>query len=526
MNKGYVFVLCGTIALAAVHSAMAGEGRSLAIEYNAFFPDAIVTNCDVAAYADGTFPDGATVTLTAVPSSGGSFKKWYGDVPREDCANPSVSFTMDRDRWIYARIVHPWALSADKTTMTDGNFTVNVSVLDEAAHTLTVGKFAIPGLLADGDTGTGIVDLGGAILLDGDDAPWSIAKFAATKGTQVVSISHAGEVYGYISPGSVTVANTAQIFHRGDGDDKAGALYRLLILDEPAIPKLTENHFMRYQTAIERLILDIPAVVELSGGMRTFYDMTLLTKTRFDWWDLSAVAKMDCIVFGYKWGTYGDLVKRLPCAGKLSLPGMRGLNWLSPATGSEGGTQLFLMEKVEEISLGGATEATTVTNLCTYAFAGDSSLRKLTLHADPGMVVGKRIFSPHTHNTENGTETIDGVEYNLGTQTLRGSVPAVIHLTGQAISMAAVSNLLADAELVSTAEKPVAIHASRYQDGWLLNRRDWISDPTAEERAAYPGERVIGVYRDGHEAPAGKAVILHRANSWDMIQRPLFMTLR
>ena len=185
------------------------------------------------------------------------------------------------------------------------------------------------------------------------------------------------------------------------------------------------------------------------------------------------------------------------------------------------------MPNVEEISLGGATEETTVTNLCTYAFAGDSSLRKLTLHAAPDMTVGTRIFADKSHNTSNGVEVIDGVTYSTGSQTSRGRVPDVIHFTGQAVSEEAISNLLADVPVVSAAAKPVVIHASRFQDGWKENRRDWISSPTAKERAAYPGEKVLGVYRAGAEEPSGKAVILHRGNDWDKGTNPgLFIRLR
>ena len=95
------------------------------------------------------------------------------------------------------------------------------------------------------------------------------------------------------------------------------------------------------------------------------------------------------------------------------------------------------------------------------------------------------------------------------------------------MSEEAISNLLADVPVVSAAAKPVAIHASRFQDGWKENRRDWISSPTATERAAYPGEKVLGVYRAGAEAPSGKAVILHRGNDWDKGTNPgLFIRLR
>lgn len=515
-------LLCAASFSAAF--AFAGEGHSLIVERNGFFADSVVTNSDMAAYADGTFPDGATVTLTAAPSSGGTFRKWYGDVPKEDCESPSVTFTMDGDRWIYARFVHQWTLSADKTTMTDGNFTVNVSVLNEAAHTLVVGKAGVNGLVADDDTGSGTIDLGGPITLEGDDTPWTIVRFGNYKGSQSIPVAREGK-FRYISPGTVNHGDRAQLFHRGDYKNPTGAYFNMIILDEPNAPNLTTGYmFNGHEGELTKLILQIPMETELKGTRMLMY--MSLSDNRFDWWDFSSVSKIQHSFFANQWGSNGSLSRRAPLGGKLSLPSLRCLDWLYPYTSGDGGTQLFLMPNVEEISLGGATEATTVTNLCTYALAGDSSLKKLTLHAAPDIYVGKSIFASRTHNTSQRTETIDGVEYHIGSQALSGRTPDIIHFTGQAVSETAISNLLAGVTAVSTAEKPVAIHASRFQDGWRENRRAWISSPTADEVAAYPGERVIGVYRAGLEAPAGKAVIIHRQNDWDNTSRPMFIFLR
>jgi hypothetical protein len=183
-----------------------------------------------------------------------------------------------------------------------------------------------------------------------------------------------------------------------------------------------------------------------------------------------------------------------------------------------------MMEGVEGISLGGAAEGVTVTNLCTYAFAGNSSLKKLVLHASADMRVGKRIFADHTYSDVKKVEDvmvkedIDGVSYDIGIMTSRGRVPDEIHFTGQAISAEAISNLLDAESVVDTAAKPVVIYASRYQTGWGGGgvTADWISAATAAEKAAYPGENVIGVYRAGADEPSGKAVILHRPNAWDV----------
>ena len=526
--------------LAAEYTAMTGvlsvdsDFCSLVIDQNEHFDDVVLITSDLPAVSKGRYHRGTTITLTALPNATGTFRKWYGDIPREGWTNATVSFVIERDSWVYARFVHPWTLSADKTTMTDGHFVVNVSVLNDGAHTLTVGKAEEAGLSPESDTGTGTIDLGGPIWLAGDATPWTIGKFGGCRGSQSIPASREG-LFRYLSPGTIVTRGTAQPFHCGDSDKPPlfGTSYEMIILDEPSATAATAlfgDYAFTAQTNVSRLIVQEPKVGELSG-VRVFGPM-LLTDTRFDWWDISSVSKIPEGFFEHKWGGFsghgdGTLRLRVPIMGAISLPNLRGVGWRDDTNQYDGGTQLFLMPNVEEISLGGATEETTVTNLCTYAFAGDSSLRKLTLHAAPDMTVGTRIFADKTHNTSNGVEVVDGVTYSTGSQTSRGRVPDVIHFTGQAVSEEAISNLLADVPVVSSAAKPVVIHASRFQDGWKENKRDWISSPTATERAAYPGEKVLGVYRAGAEEPSGKAVILHRGNDWDKGTNPgLFIRLR
>ncbi len=530
--------------LAAEYAAMTGalsidsELCSLVIDQNEHFDDVVHITSDIPAVSEGIYHRGTTITLTAAPNATGSFRKWYGDIPREGWTNATVSFVIERDSWVYARFVHPWTLSADKTTMSDGNFTVYVSVLNEGAHTLTVGKAEEAGLSPESDTGTGTIDLGGPIWLAGDNTPWTIDKFGGSRGSQSFPVSREGP-FRYLSPGTVTTttAHGTQLFHRGDtGEDKPplfGAPYTLVVLDEPAGSALICNYMFSSQTDLKKLIIQAPNVTELfqtgdgNSVLARIFSAPSLVDTRFDWWDFPSVSRIQHGFFVKEWGSDGSLRIRIPAKGSLSLPNLRDIDWLAETTDYNGGSPFLLMPNVEEISLGGATEETTVTNLCTYAFAGDSSLRKLTLHAAPDMTVGTRIFADKSHNTSNGVEVIDGVTYSTGSQTSRGRVPDVIHFTGQAVSEEAISNLLADVPVVSAAAKPVVIHASRFQDGWRDNRRDWISNSTPAERAAYPGEKVIGVYRAGAEAPSGKAVIIHRDNDWDKGTDPgLFIRLR
>ena len=533
--------------LAAEYAAMANEHEYgsetclLTIDKNEHFDDSVTVSSDIPPAADGAYYVGTTITLTAVPNETGTFRKWYGDVPREGWTNATVSFVIERDSWVYARFVHPWTLSADKTTMSDGNFTVYVSVLNEGAHTLTVGKAAEAGLSPESDTGIGTIDLGGPIRLAGDATPWTIDKFGGSRGSQSFPVSRTNEVpFRYLSPGTVTTTAThgTQLFHRGDtGEDKPplfGAPYTMIVLDEPAGSALICNYMFSSQTDLKKLIIQAPNVTELfqtgdgNSVLARIFSAPSLVDTRFDWWDFPSVSRIQHGFFVKEWGTDGSLRIRIPAKGTLSLPNLRDVDWLAETTDYDGGSPFLLMPNVEGISLGGATEETTVTNLCTYAFAGDSSLRKLTLHASPDMTVGTRIFSDKSYNTSNGVEVIDGVTYSTGTRTSRGRVPDVIHFTGKAVSEEAISNLLADVSTVSAGAKPVAIYASRYQAGWWgVGRAEWISTPTAKERDAYPGKKLLGVYRAGAAAPSGKAVIIHCDNDWDRGMEPgLFIRLR
>lgn len=511
--------LFAMMAVCSPFVAFAEKMYSLVIDRNTFFNDGVTVLSEVAPDEAGKYPAGTKVRLVAVPDETGTFRKWYGDVPREDCTKPEVTIVISADTWIYARFVHAWTLSSDKTTMTDGNFTVNVTDVNESTHTLTVGKPQDAGLLSENSSvqQPSVIDLGGTILLEGDPQPWTITKFAAYRGSQSVTNSIATKFSGYISPGTIQTNNEKQLFHCGakKGDStRYGAEYTILIIDEPSITALTSSHFMRHREDVERLILDIPHVTELKGEINVILELTQLSKTKFTWWDLSSLSQVAPGFFANGWGSEYYLRPRVNSGGVLSLPSLRSTEWTA------NGTQFNLMWNVTEISLGGATEATTVTQLCSRAFAGDSSLTKLTLHADPNIKIGTGLFADQWYNTSVAeTVEIEGMVCNKGTRTSTGSVPGVIHFTGQAISGEAIANLLGDVPVVETAEKPVVIHASRFQRGWGGDGvwADWISAATEAEKAAYPNERVIGVYRQDAAAPCGKAMIVHRGNEWDKL---------
>ena len=205
-----------------------------------------------------------------------------------------------------------------------------------------------------------------------------------------------------------------------------------------------------------------------------------MKESKFDWWNLDGVIEIE----NQSFGGYSDVTgtgswdNYIPGKGTLSLPSMRAFNVIA----------LQKMRNIEGISLGGKDKYTTVTNICANAFQGDTSLKRLTLHGARELTVGATPFSSGYSPTE---------------FVFTGPAPA---------SETVFANLLAGVTAAET--KPLKVYASLNQDGWLTD--SYIDrNPTAAERAEAPGEKVIGVYRGGAEAPLGKALIIFRKSCFD-----------
>ena len=340
------------------------KGCALKVERNTFFDDTVSISTDWTPFADGTYPKGTVATITATPNATGTFKRWYGDVDKESRTSQTITVTLTDDTWLYARIVHPWTLAADKATATDGNFTVNCSVLDESKRTLTLGAASVSGLYASSDTGSGIIDLGGTVTKADDGTVWT---FSAMPGGTGVWGGKAN-VEGLLFPGTLANASWGQSFN-------GGSSYRLIILDEPFLYwNIRDWYFV--QSRLSHIIIDCP---DLQGftGQTSFWRATM-EGTKFDWWDLSSVEVIHANVF---------MVLETPltfaqASGTISLPSMRDM----------AGAPLRRMTNLEGVVLGGKTEATTVTNIVTKAFELDTSLKKLVLYNDADIEVGATPF--------------------------------------------------------------------------------------------------------------------------------------
>ena len=453
-------------------------GVALTIERDTFFDDEVEITSDWAPAPDGTYLPGTTVTLTAKPNATGTFVQWYGDVSREDEKNPQITVKLDGDTWLYCRIVHPWTLSSTKNRLTNGNFTLICSVKNSTSRTLQIATGSKYGLFADEDVGQGVVDLGGPITLANETAQWTIVGLAG--GSPMIG-KRGGKGSGVttlVFPGTLTTTPSSQWMH-ATTSDPYGISYKTLIMDEPAI---TGNPFPSWSTCghydLAHLVLRIPKATALSGDP-SFWNISA-EKSKFEWWDVSSLNNIAYRAFcGYDWSN------RLLCSGKLTLP-----SYCTIVKNS-----LSVLKNVEEISLGGRDKTTTVKSIDVSAFAGDSALRKLTIHNDESLTVANaNVFSA-------------------------GKVPGEIVLTGKVPTTDIFANLLGSATAAAT--KPVKVYVSSGM-GWA-NRPSYIDAPTEAERAEAPGEFVLGVYRGGAEAPNGKALIIHRAGPFDPRGTCLFL---
>ena len=93
--------------------------------------------------ADGFYAAGAQVTLTA-SSQSGVFRRWFGDVPSGQEGNASVTLTMDAAKSLTPYYENGWTYDSSAKTITDGYWTLRVTV---SGTELTVTGVAVRGIL-------------------------------------------------------------------------------------------------------------------------------------------------------------------------------------------------------------------------------------------------------------------------------------------------------------------------------------------------------------------------------------------
>lgn len=434
------------------------------VEHDAFFGDAVEVSSDLAPGADGTYAAGTTLTLTPKPSATGTFRKWYGDVPNGMCAETPLTLVVSNDTWVLARFTHPWTLSEDLKTASNGNFTINVTVKADN-RALGLGNGTVHGLFADSDEGVGTLDLGGDVLLPGDGTPWTFVVWEACDGLLVRERNGKGAVTTLFTPGTLTDLPWARLFAV---DESGQASYRTVVFDEPKMGGLWCD--WNGHASLTRLILQTPSLTAAFDQNYAFWGMPL-SETKLDWWNLPRLASLASQAWANDYG------RHVEASGTLRLPSLcvvqkEALAW---------------MPNVEAIELGGLKKKVFVTEIGANAFARDPKLRSLKIRNAADMTVGDAPFEG-------------------------GATPREIVLTGPAIrdGGAAFAALTSGVEAAET--KPVVICVSAL----MWSGTPYIDTAVSEaERAQLPGEEILGVYRGGAEAPLGKALVVKRPSPFD-----------
>lgn len=434
------------------------------VEHDAFFGDAVEVSSDLAPGADGTYAAGTTLTLTPKPSATGTFRKWYGDVPNGMCAETPLTLVVSNDTWVLARFTHPWTLSEDLKTASNGNFTINVTVKD-GNRALGLGNGTAHGLFADSDEGVGTLDLGGDVLLPGDGTPWTFVVWEACDGLLVQERNGKGAATTLFTPGTLTDLPWARLFAV---DESGQASYRTVVFDEPKMGGLWCG--WNGHASLTRLILQTPSLTAAFNLDYAFWGMPL-SETKLDWWNLPRLASLASQAWANDYG------RHVEASGTLRLPSLCAVQKEA----------LAWMPNVEAIELGGLKKKAYVTEIGARAFAHDPRLRSLRVHNAAGLTVGEAPFEG-------------------------GSTPREIVLTGPAIrdGGAAFAALTSGVEAAET--KPVVICVSAL----MWSGTPYIDTAVSEaERAQLPGEEILGVYRGGAEAPLGKALVVKRPSPFD-----------
>ena len=491
--------------------------RAPSIEWDSAYGSVSISGVQELEPGSGVYPSGSTLTLTATAKNGGTFRKWYGDIGDNDPFSPVIRVPVKQDGWIHARFVHPWTIIdydslAGTAKATDGNFTVNLTEMDASKHTFTLGKPERMGLfdveITDGgattnmQVGASTVDFGGAFLLDGDDTPWTATAFADVRGGATYPYSYKDAIETFFSPGTLRERRLWDVFRAGNPSGiKLRTAYPRLILDEPDLPEYLPDYALA-ETVVTRLILQVPSI-------RAFRQTVLWDgKMTGDlaWWDLSSVDDIEERAWCTQYiednsRSFLDSLRAYEMRGTLRLPSLRNVR-----TSPEHGAALSPMPFLQSLELGGRE---TVTNIDDRAFAGNSSLTNLVIHADPELVVGTGIFGDHSGRLN----SVDLV--------YPGHAPDRIVFTGEAISETAMNNLLSG--VCAATVKPVKIYVDMRLGGWkAASYIDYA--PMASERAQPDsGGSVVGVIRCGAPAPLGKALVVNKRSPYGPIKFSIFI---
>lgn len=451
----------------------------------------------------GRYEEGTVLRFMVVPNPGETFGRWYGDIGTNDATSATIEVKFKKNLFLAPRFVNSWTIEgydsgSGTATATDGRFRINLSQMDAATHTFTLGTAQRFGLydIDYRDNGNGTVttnmlaesstlDLGGEYRLAGDSTPWVPTAFANMNGLAPYPIACRDTLLTFFSPGTITAEMKYALFNIYSSDQPYVTGYETVVLDEPSMTGMVKDStFGGSKRTVKHLVLRLPSIAVIDNKALWSCDIA----NDYSTWDLSSVSTLSPNGFATQWinsneQTYRDGRRAFDCYGDLSLPALRSVDdgvWTKNNVDYRA-VALSPMPYMTSLTLGGRTKADTVTNLCAGAFAGNSAMTNLIIHADENITVGTDIFAEHA-----GRVGYTEVVYP-------GHTPEYMTFTGVAPNLDVFDSLLAG---VGYGDQPVVVTAAKPSVTWL--KRAYIDYfPSAQEKAL-AGEnaaKAFGVYR-------------------------------
>lgn len=293
-----------TAAERAAFAARYGEDR-LSDLVGIVFPNAFKTaNCQYLAWGSGyactisltldaNHPEQAVVvtpqkdsyaageTVTIAPAAGQEVFYWWGNVPREQRRAASLSFTIDqnirlrplfRNRWTVT--VAGDAEAGTAATVSDGVWTLNATVLDPAARTLALGNGTNGGAYADGNTGTGCLNLLGTFTDASSGAAWTVTNLGKDK-------TFAGE-------GLTTLYAPEAVVWSGQPLRACKTMATFALVSTSAVGVIGNNNFVGewFGDRYHEMLLAAPGLTGLGFNSA---DKQFLSESDVSEWDLSGL---------------------------------------------------------------------------------------------------------------------------------------------------------------------------------------------------------------------------------------------
>lgn len=418
--------------------------------------ETLTLTCDCEPFEDGTYPIYATITVTVTPAATGHFAEWL-DLPyaSPDKTNPArfVQYPILHApaRIGPARFNHDWTATpvddqkdladGDLVTLSDGVWTLNATVISTADRKLRIGT-TVSGkhLFADGNTGSGFLDLTGPVTLAGEK--WTMTEYTSS----VIGAAEKAAITDLYLPEEIENLNV-QAWR------EMTALTNLVI-NCPNSGEYLASYGFNNNKGLVRLVLRVPRVKYLQNNAFDYSGHTggcRYKNTDVNDWDLSGVEEIGATAFHLSDASaIGTL--RLPAVRKIAASAFNGFAY-----------------KLQGLEFNSGKSASL--EIAANAFPNASSLTNVTF----------------------GAKRYDTFSIDSGAFT---SLPKLTSVTfkGKAAPVAEGLDNLLTSVAASDTTKQVTVYGCASLGWGGVGDRTFVTD---EEAAAAPKTGYLGVWREG-----------------------------